>query len=77
MKQLVLVLVLTLIGMIGNDLYAQCAMCKAVVESSSNTGSEIAQGVNSAILYLMGIPYLMVFVVGIAWYKKYYKTEEK
>ena len=39
------------------DLRAQCAMCKAVVESSS--ASE-AEGLNTGILYLMVFPYLLV-----------------
>lgn len=37
--------------------YAQCAMCKAVVESGN--ASE-AEGLNSGILYLMVFPYLLV-----------------
>ncbi|WP_457611528.1 hypothetical protein [Lutibacter sp.] len=36
---------------------AQCAMCKAVVESSN--ASE-AEGLNTGILYLMIFPYLLV-----------------
>ncbi len=36
---------------------AQCAMCKAVVESGN--ASE-AEGLNSGILYLMVFPYLLV-----------------
>lgn len=36
---------------------AQCAMCKAVVESSN--ASE-AEGLNSGILYLMIFPYVLV-----------------
>ncbi len=36
---------------------AQCAMCKAVVESSN---APEAEGLNSGILYLMVIPYLLV-----------------
>jgi heme/copper-type cytochrome/quinol oxidase subunit 2 len=36
---------------------AQCAMCKAVVESSN---APEAEGLNSGILYLMTIPYLLV-----------------
>ncbi len=36
---------------------AQCAMCKAVVESGR---PEEAEGLNSGILYLMIIPYLLV-----------------
>jgi hypothetical protein len=37
--------------------YAQCAMCKAVVESGN--ASE-AEGLNTGILYLMAFPYLLV-----------------
>jgi len=36
---------------------AQCAMCKAVVESG---GESQAEGLNSGILYLMVFPYLLV-----------------
>ena len=37
---------------------AQCAMCKAVVESGSNLDE--AEGLNSGILYLMIFPYILV-----------------
>ena len=36
---------------------AQCAMCKAVVESGDPSQAE---GLNSGILYLMVFPYLLV-----------------
>lgn len=36
---------------------AQCAMCRAVVESG---GESQAEGLNSGILYLMVFPYLLV-----------------
>ncbi len=36
---------------------AQCAMCKAVVESGDN---ELASGLNGGIMYLMAFPYLLV-----------------
>ena len=37
---------------------AQCAMCKAVVESGGDTSQ--AEGLNNGILYLMIFPYLLV-----------------
>lgn len=40
--------------------YAQCAMCKAVIENGE-TG--MAEGVNSGITYLMVFPYLLVGVL--------------
>ena len=36
---------------------AQCAMCRAVVEQG---GEEMAEGINSGIVYLMIFPYLIV-----------------
>ena len=55
-------------------LSAQCAMCKAVVES--NADAELVEGVNNGILYMMGFPYLLMFVIGFAWYKKYGKANQ-
>lgn len=52
---------------------AQCSMCKAVVESGAD--NELMEGVNSGILYMMGAPYILMFVVGLAWYRKYYKSK--
>ena len=40
--------------------YAQCAMCRAVAESSQNNGSSIANGLNTGILYLMAFPYILL-----------------
>ena len=37
---------------------AQCAMCRAVLESGDNT--EVAEGINNGIVYLMAIPYILV-----------------
>ena len=51
---------------------AQCAMCKAVVESGD---AEMAQGLNNGIVYLMAFPYLLV---GALFYFIYrYKTKNK
>jgi hypothetical protein len=47
---------------------AQCAMCRAVLESEQ--GSTTAQGINNGIVYLMAIPYIILAVVGYIIYKK-------
>ena len=39
------------------EISAQCAMCKAVVESGD---AEVAQGLNDGIMYLMLFPYLLI-----------------
>lgn len=52
---------------------AQCAMCKATVESNGS----LTSGINAGILYMMVIPYLMLGVLGFIWYKNYKKFKEK
>ncbi|MEO9891331.1 hypothetical protein [Aurantibacter sp.] len=47
---------------------AQCAMCRAVLDSEENIA--IAEGVNNGIVYLMAIPYILVGVLFYFVYKK-------
>lgn len=50
--------------------FAQCAMCRASVESNAqngNTGS--ADNLNTGIIYLMCLPYVLFSVVGFFWYR--------
>lgn len=42
--------------------YAQCSMCRAVIESEE--GQNTAKGINNGIIYLMAIPYILVGLVG-------------
>lgn len=51
---------------------AQCAMCKAVVESGNET---MAESVNSGITYLMVFPYILVGGLLYAIYR--YKRQAK
>ena len=48
---------------------AQCAMCRAVLESES--GQSTAQGINDGIVYLMAIPYILIGGLGYFIYRKY------
>lgn len=56
---------------------AQCAMCRAVLESEE--GQSTAAGVNDGIMYLMAIPYLLVATIGLTIYWQFFrsKTSEK
>ena len=49
---------------------AQCAMCKATAETNLSGGGSAAEGLNGGILYLMAFPYILLLIVGIAWYRK-------
>lgn len=48
---------------------AQCAMCRAVLESEE--GQAAAKGINDGIVYLMAIPYILVGGIGYFIYRKY------
>lgn len=52
---------------------AQCAMCRASLESSGET--QKAEALNDGIVYLMVIPYVLVGIVGIVIYKMYAKRK--
>lgn len=48
---------------------AQCAMCKAVVESNMNGGDSMASGLNNGIMFLMAFPYLLIGTVAYLIYQ--------
>lgn len=50
---------------------AQCAMCRAALESEGNTAK--AKGINDGIVYLMVFPYILIGLVFFAVYKMYKK----
>ena len=52
-------------------IYAQCAMCRAVLESSENEA--MAEGINNGIIYLAFLPYLLVFFMIFLVYRKFKK----
>jgi|TARA_B110000263_G_C15146930_1_gene435999 hypothetical protein len=56
------------IVLISQNVNAQCAMCKAVVEANLQSGGSIGAGLNDGILYLMAMPYISMIVVGLVWY---------
>lgn len=58
----------------STDLEAQCAMCRAVLESEEGQGT--AKGINDGIIYLMAIPYILVGGIGFLIYKKFNKTKK-
>lgn len=67
MKKLFLLILLIVILPLTGE--AQCAMCKAIAETNQASGSSVADGLNSGILYLMAFPYLLMGVVGYAIYR--------
>ncbi|WP_274474690.1 hypothetical protein [Mangrovimonas aestuarii] len=72
MKQtLSFVVVLLLLVIVPAE--AQCAMCRAVLESDQDQSA--AEGINNGIVYLMAIPYILVAGIGYIVYYKYFRSK--
>jgi hypothetical protein len=52
---------------------AQCAMCRASLESTGNVAQ--AEAVNDGIVYLMIIPYVLVALIAFAVYRMFRKSK--
>jgi hypothetical protein len=58
--------------------FAQCAMCRASVENNvSNGDTSIGAGLNTGILYLFVMPYLLAGIIGFFWWKSAKKKKVK
>lgn len=64
-KKIITLVLLTFLPMVSQ---AQCAMCRAVLESGDNNA--VAEGINNGIVYLMAIPYILVGVIFYIVYRK-------
>ncbi len=67
MKTKTLILLLFMLFLAVLPAEAQCAMCRAVLETEES--GETAKGINNGIVYLMIFPYLLVGGVGYAVYR--------
>lgn len=65
-------LIVFLLSTISVD--AQCAMCRAVLESSGD--QEVAKSLNDGIVYLMVIPYILVGLTILYVYKRFFQNKK-
>lgn len=64
--------------MFSGNVLAQCAMCRASVETNVNEdGIGFAARLNTGILYLFVTPYLLAMVIGYLWYRKSKENKRK
>ncbi|WP_283639450.1 hypothetical protein [Mesonia mobilis] len=64
LQKIVVVFLLTLLPQLTS---AQCAMCRAVLESEADGGA--AEAINDGIVYLMIWPYILIGGVGFVIYR--------
>ena len=65
-RPLILAIILGAFLIVPHEALAQCAMCRAVLESEGNV--DVAEGINDGIVYLMAIPYVLIAGIGIVIY---------
>ncbi|HER40147.1 MAG TPA: hypothetical protein ENO10_02910 [Salinimicrobium catena] len=67
--------ILLLLVLISVDAQAQCAMCRAVLESEADQSA--AKGINDGIMYLMVFPYLLMGGVAYMIWRSRKKNREE
>jgi hypothetical protein len=60
MKLLIRFLIVIVLWVYANAVSAQCSMCRAVPTSNHNHGGHVADGLNTGIVYLLIIPYIII-----------------
>ena len=70
-----IILSIIVLSFISMDVDAQCAMCKAVAESATDEhGNHSAGGINTGIIYMMGIPYLLLGFMALVFFQDRIKS---
>ncbi|MBK6546359.1 MAG: hypothetical protein IPO78_07150 [Saprospiraceae bacterium] len=68
MNKIIIILFLAFVILFFNDaLFAQCPMCKMAAETNLKSGGSAGKGLNTGILYLLAMPYLIVFTLIVLW----------
>lgn len=66
-----LLLSVFLLFLVNPDMHSQCAMCKATAESAMEGAEDsIGKGLNSGIVYLMAIPYILMLTAALVFFRK-------
>ena len=75
MKKALIIFLLTIqcCFLLEMDAHAQCSLC---TKTAQQLGEKPAQGLNSGILYLMAMPFVIVGVIGFRWWKNNKAFEE-
>lgn len=76
-KYIILFALIFILSLNATELQAQCAMCTVNAEQGVQNGNTQGKGLNTGILYLLVIPYLMVASMGIIWYTRYRKKQNQ
>jgi len=68
-----ILLILVATTIVAPQVKAQCSMCTISAEQGTKNGNTQGKGLNSGIIYLLAIPYILIAGIGVLWYKNYRK----
>jgi len=64
MKRIIIIISLSLLLILmQHTVFAQCPMCKMAAESNMKSGGTVGKGLNTGILYLLAMPYIIVSIL--------------
>jgi hypothetical protein len=66
---LLFIIIILLIVVPGMEAIAQCPMCRAAAESNLANGGTEGKGLNTGILYMLSLPYLLIATIGFLWWR--------
>jgi hypothetical protein len=72
---IVLGILLLLFCLLPTDVQAQCPMCRMSAESNLKNGGTDGRGLNTGILYMLVMPYILVGSIGFWWWRNRKKQE--
>ena len=64
-----LIIMMLLLAFPFAEAISQCPMCRMAAESNLEHGGTEGKGLNTGILYMLSLPYLLVLTIGIIWYR--------
>lgn len=67
--RLVLALLFIMVLIKPEHTNAQCSMCTATAESAVSGENKTGLGLNDGILMLLAMPYAVVMIIGVLWYR--------
>lgn len=74
LKRAILIVIILVASLaIVPQVKAQCSMCAITADQGSKNGNTQSKGLNTGVVYLMSIPYLLIAGVGFLWYRNYRK----
>ena len=70
------VVMLFVLSGVGSELLSHCPMCRATAESNLANGGTEGKGLNNGIMYMLGMPYVLIGTVAFLWWKHRAKDDE-